>query len=65
MKKIEIAKTEQVEETELSGIEHTRILSVLDAVATLSERISQPVSNRNHDHYLYGGESVDGDKIVE
>ena len=43
MAKIEIKKTELVEETELSEIEHTRILSVLDAVATLSERIGQPV----------------------
>jgi len=41
-------------ETELSDTEHTRILQVLDAVAALSAETGPPVSNREHDHYLYG-----------
>jgi len=39
---------------ELSEAEHTRILHVLDAVAALSAATGPPVSNRDHDHYLYG-----------
>ena len=42
-------------ETELSEAEHARILSVLDAVAALSEETGPPVSNRDHDRYLYEG----------
>lgn len=42
-------------ERELSEVEHARILSVLDAVAALSEKTGPPVSNRDHDRYLYGG----------
>ena len=39
---------------ELSEAEHTRILRVLDAVAALSAETGPPVSNRDHDRYLYG-----------
>ena len=41
---------------ELAKEEHTRILRVLDAVAALSSeaQTGTPVSNRDHDHYLYG-----------
>jgi hypothetical protein len=39
---------------ELSEAEHTRILCVLDAVAALSAKTGPPVSNRDHDRYLYG-----------
>ncbi|MBI3302223.1 MAG: hypothetical protein HYZ72_09150 [Deltaproteobacteria bacterium] len=39
---------------ELSDAEHARILNVLDAVAALSEETGPPVSNRDHDRYLYG-----------
>ena len=39
---------------ELSEAEHIRILGVLDAVAALSAETGPPVSNRDHDHYLYG-----------
>jgi hypothetical protein len=42
------------EESELSEPEHTRILHVLDAVAELSTKTGPPVSNRDHDRYLYG-----------
>jgi hypothetical protein len=42
------------EEVELSDEEHTRILHVLDAVAELSAKTGPPVSNRDHDRYLYG-----------
>ena len=38
----------------LSEAEHTRILRVLDTVAALSAETGPPVSNRDHDHYLYG-----------
>ncbi len=41
-------------EAELSEAEHNRILQVLDAVATLSVETGPPVSNREHDRYLYG-----------
>jgi hypothetical protein len=46
----EKAKTEP----ELSEAEYARILRVLDAVAVLSAETGPPVSNRNHDRYLYG-----------
>lgn len=46
-------KTE--EEAEISGAEHARILSALDAVSALSLEKGPPVSNRDHDHYLCGG----------
>jgi hypothetical protein len=42
------------EESELSEAEHTRILHVLDAVAAFSTKTGPPVSNRDHDRYLYG-----------
>jgi hypothetical protein len=42
------------EESELAEAEHTRILHVLDAVAALSTKTGPPVSNRDHDRYLYG-----------
>lgn len=42
-------------EGELSEAEHARILRVLDAVAALSAETGPPVSNRDHDRYLYGG----------
>ena len=38
----------------LSEAEHTRILRVLDGVAALSTETGPPVSNRDHDRYLYG-----------
>lgn len=41
-------------EAELSEAEHDRILQVLDAVAALSAETGPPVSNRDHDRYLYG-----------
>lgn len=43
-------------EAELSEEEHDRILQVLDAGAALSAEIGPPVSNRDHDRYLYGGQ---------
>ena len=41
---------------ELTEAEHTKILRALDAVAALSAEAETdpPVSNRDHDHYLYG-----------
>jgi hypothetical protein len=48
----EKAKTE----TELSEAEYARILRVLDAVSVLSAETGPPVSNRNHDRYLYGSQ---------
>lgn len=39
---------------ELSETEQTRILRILDAVVTLSAETGPPVSNRDHDRYLYG-----------
>lgn len=39
----------------LSEEEHARILRELDAVAALSAETGPPVSNRDHDRYLYGG----------
>jgi hypothetical protein len=43
-------------EAELSEEEHNRILQVLDAVAALSAETGPPVSNRDHDRYLYRGQ---------
>ena len=45
---------ETTSQDELSATEHTRILHVLDAVAVLSSETGPPVSNRDHDRYLYG-----------
>ena len=45
---------ETASQDELSETEHARILHVLDAVAALSAETGPPVSNRDHDHYLYG-----------
>jgi hypothetical protein len=39
----------------LSPEEKKRIVTVLDGVAELSLREGPPVSNREHDLYLYGG----------
>lgn len=39
---------------EISESEHVRILSALDAVSALSLETGPPVSNRDHDRYLYG-----------
>ena len=41
-------------EVALTEAEHARILRVLDAVAALSAETGPPVSNRDHDRYLYG-----------
>ena len=41
-------------EAQLSDEEHSRILSVLDAVADLSLKQGPAVSNRGHDRDLYG-----------
>lgn len=41
-------------EAELTDTEHARILRVLDDVVALSAETGPPVSNREHDHYLYG-----------
>ncbi len=38
----------------LSDEEHARILSAMDGVAALSMVDGPPVSNREHDQYLYG-----------
>jgi hypothetical protein len=39
---------------QLLEAEHTRILRVLDGIAALSAETGPPVSNRDHDRYLYG-----------
>lgn len=39
----------------LSPEERRRIVTALDGVAELSLREGPPVSNREHDQYLYGG----------
>ena len=39
----------------LSEEEHARIVAALDEVAALSMEHGPPVSNRQHDQYLYGG----------
>ena len=38
----------------LSPAERKRIVSIMDSVAALSIKKGPPVSNRNHDQYLYG-----------
>ena len=43
------------ERARLSEEEHARVLAAMDAVAALSMKQGPPVSNRQHDHYLYGG----------
>ena len=43
-------------EAEISEAEHTRILSALEAVSALSLEKGPPVTNRDHDRYLYGGQ---------
>jgi hypothetical protein len=47
---------ETTSKDELAEAEHTRVLRVLDAVAALSSaaETGSPVSNRDHDRYLYG-----------
>ena len=47
-------KRETLSRGELSKAEHTRILRILDGVAALSAETGPPVSNRDHDRYLYG-----------
>jgi hypothetical protein len=56
-----LSKRRQVEretesKEELTEAEHTKILRELDAVAALSAEAETgpPVSNRDHDRYLYG-----------
>jgi hypothetical protein len=49
-----LAVRETREEFELSDTEHATIVHVLDAVAALSADTGPPVSNREHDRYLYG-----------
>ena len=39
----------------LSPEERRRIVTALEGVAELSSREGPPVSNRDHDQYLYGG----------
>lgn len=41
-------------EAEISEPEHARILGVLNGVSALSLEKGPPVSNRDHDRYLYG-----------
>jgi len=38
----------------LSEEEHARIVAALDTVVALSQETGPPVSNRDHDAYLYG-----------
>jgi hypothetical protein len=47
---------EAASKDELAEVDHTRILRVLDAVVALSSEAEAgpPVSNRDHDRYLYG-----------
>ena len=47
---------EAASKDQLAEVEHTRILRVLDAVVALSSEAvtGPPVSNRDHDRYLYG-----------
>jgi hypothetical protein len=42
-------------EVAVSEAEHARIIGVLDRVSALSVESGPPVSNRDHDRYLYGG----------
>lgn len=39
----------------LSDQEHAQMLSLLNGVTSLSVEDGPPVSNRDHDRYLYGG----------
>lgn len=39
---------------QLTDEEHAQILAALNAVAALSSEQGPPVSNRDHDRYLYG-----------
>ena len=39
---------------QLSQAEHARIIGVLNRVSALSAETGPPVSNRDHDRYLYG-----------
>ena len=39
----------------LSFEEKNRIIEILDSIAEISLKHGPPVSNRNHDQYLYGG----------
>jgi len=49
-------RREKVAPTEcLSEEEHARIVAALDEAAALSQETGLPVSNRDHDAYLYGG----------
>ena len=41
--------------SKLSAAEKTRIIGILDGVAENSLKEGPPVSNRDHDQYLYGG----------
>jgi len=43
-------------EAEISETEHARILSALEAVSALSLEKGPPVTNRDHDRYLYGSQ---------
>ena len=45
----------QASSQKLSAEERRRIITVLDGVAGLSSRQGPPVSNREHDRYLYAG----------
>ncbi len=47
----------QGHEDKLSPEERDRIITLLDSVASLSLKDGPPVSNREHDHYLYGSGS--------
>lgn len=44
----------QTRPKKLSASERKRIVSTMDSVAALSSKKGPPVSNRNHDQYLYG-----------
>jgi hypothetical protein len=50
------AERETASKDKLTEAEHTKILRVLEAVAALSAEAETgpPVSNRDHDRYLYG-----------
>jgi hypothetical protein len=50
------AKERSKADAEISEVEYVQILSELDAVAALSAVTGPPVSNRDHDRCLYGGE---------
>ena len=43
-------------EAKISELEHLRILRALEAVSALSLEKGPPVTNRDHDRYLYGGQ---------